>query len=182
MILLVEVIVGDISSLRARLFFSYIPATPFIINTWVSGDITASALLHAGWRWGIGMWAIIYPVSAIPLLTALFIAHRRAKRSADLVNYKTPFEILGARGLTTALFWQLDVIGIILMIAVFALILTPLTLAGGVTETWKSAHIIAPLIIGIVCIPAFAWWEMKAVHPLIPFHVSLSFVTVIRLH
>ncbi|KAF4306562.1 putative siderochrome-iron transporter sit1 protein [Botryosphaeria dothidea] len=170
-ILLVEVIIGDISSLRARLFFSYIPATPFIINTWVSGDITSSILANAGWRWGIGMWAIIYPVSAIPLLAALFIAHRRAKKSADFADYKTPFEILGARGLTTALFWQLDVIGIILMIAVFALILTPLTLAGGVAQTWKEAHIIAPLVVGFCCIPLFAWWEMRAVHPLIPFHL-----------
>ncbi|KAL1631238.1 ferrioxamine B transporter [Neofusicoccum ribis] len=170
-ILLVEVIIGDISSLRARLFFSYIPATPFIINTWVSGDIASSTLIHAGWRWGIGMWAIIYPISAIPLLAALFIAHRRAKKSADLADYKTPFEILGAGGLTKALFWQLDVIGIILMIAVFALILTPLTLAGGVSETWKTAHILAPLIVGIACIPVFAWWEMRTVHPLIPFHL-----------
>ncbi|EKG20207.1 General substrate transporter [Macrophomina phaseolina MS6] len=161
-ILLVEVIIGDISSLRARLFFSYIPATPFIINTWVSGDIASSTLTNAGWRWGIGMWAIIYPVSAIPLLSALFIAHRRAKKSAELADYRTPFEILGARGLSKALFWQLDVIGIILMIAVFALLLTPLTLAGGVASTWKQAHIIAPLVVGFCCIPMFVWWEMKA--------------------
>ncbi|OJD39926.1 siderochrome-iron transporter sit1 [Diplodia corticola] len=170
-ILLVEVIIGDISSLRARLFFSYIPATPFIINTWVSGDVAASTLANAGWRWGIGMWAIVYPISAIPLLAALLVAHRRAKKSADLADYKTPFEILGAGGLIKALFWQLDVIGIILMIAVFALLLTPLTLAGGVAETWKEAHIVAPLVVGFVCIPVFAWWEIKAVHPLIPFHL-----------
>ncbi|KAI0713550.1 major facilitator superfamily domain-containing protein [Earliella scabrosa] len=170
-ILLVEVIIGDISSLRARLFFSYIPATPFIINTWVSGDLASATLANAGWRWGIGMWAIIYPVSAMPLLAALFIAQRRAKRSAELAAYKTPFEILGASGLAKALFWQLDVIGIILMIAVFALILTPLTLAGGATETWKAAHIIAPLVVGVLCIPVFVWWERRAVHPLVPFHL-----------
>ncbi|KAB2577145.1 Siderophore iron transporter 1 [Lasiodiplodia theobromae] len=170
-ILLVEVIIGDVSSLRSRLFLSYIPATPFIINTWVSGDITSSTLANAGWRWGIGMWAIVYPVSALPLLAALFIAHRRAKKSAGLADYKTPFEILGAKGLAKALFWQLDVIGIILMIAVFALILTPLTLAGGTAESWSKAHILAPLIIGLFCIPLFAFWEIKAVHPLIPFHL-----------
>lgn len=33
-IVLVEVIIADMTSSRARLFFSYIPATPFIINTW----------------------------------------------------------------------------------------------------------------------------------------------------
>lgn len=33
--LLVEIIVGDISSLKGRLAWSYIPALPFLINTWV---------------------------------------------------------------------------------------------------------------------------------------------------
>jgi MFS family permease len=54
-ILLVEVIVADITSLRSRLFFAYIPATPFIINTWVSGNIADRVVHNLGWRWGIGM-------------------------------------------------------------------------------------------------------------------------------
>ncbi|KAK8194826.1 major facilitator superfamily domain-containing protein [Phyllosticta capitalensis] len=168
-ILLVEVIVADVTSLRSRLFFSYIPATPALINTWVSGDITSSTLKTTTWKWGVGMWAIVYPASAVPLLAALLIAHRRAKKSGDLAGFKTPFEILGGRGLLSALFWQLDTIGIILMIAVFALLLVPLTLAGGVSSKWQDAHIIAPLVVGFCCIPGFVWWEMKAVHPLIPF-------------
>jgi SIT family siderophore-iron:H+ symporter-like MFS transporter len=32
-ILLVEVIIADTTSMRSRVFFSYIPATPFIINS-----------------------------------------------------------------------------------------------------------------------------------------------------
>ncbi|KAK7530582.1 major facilitator superfamily domain-containing protein [Phyllosticta citribraziliensis] len=168
-ILLVEVIIADVTSLRSRLFFSYIPATPALINTWVSGDITSSTLKTTTWQWGVGMWAIIYPVSAIPLMAALQIAHRRATKSGDLAGYKTPFQILGGRGLVNALFWQLDTIGIVLMIAVFALLLVPLTLAGGVSSKWQDGHIIAPLVVGFCCIPGFVWWEMKAVHPLIPF-------------
>ena len=67
------------------------------------------------------------------------------------------------------LFWQLDVVGVILMIAVFALLLTPLTLAGGFSATWRQAHIIAPLVIGFVCIPIFIVWELYlAPHPLLP--------------
>ncbi|KAJ9618865.1 ferrioxamine B transporter [Taxawa tesnikishii (nom. ined.)] len=170
-ILLVEVIVADCSSLRSRLFFSFIPATPFIINTWVSGDVAAAVLAATTWRWGIGMWCIIYPVSAIPVLTALLIAHRRAKKAGALINYKTPYQMYGAKRMAVALFWQLDVIGIILMIAVFALILTPLTTAGGFAYQWRSAHIIAPIVIGICCIPAFVIWETRCEHPLVPFHL-----------
>jgi SIT family siderophore-iron:H+ symporter-like MFS transporter len=65
----------------------------------------------------------------------------------------------------------LDVIGIILVIAVFALILVPFNIADGNPDTWKKAHIIAPLVVGICCIPAFILWELKAPHPLVPFRL-----------
>ncbi|KAI5449401.1 ferrioxamine B transporter [Naganishia albida] len=173
-ILLVEVIVADLTSTRARLFFSFVPALPFVINTWVSGDITEAVLARTTWNWGVGMWAIIYPVCTIPLLVMLLIAQHRAAQAGTLRNYKTPFAQYGVSGLARELFWQLDVIGIILMIAVFALILVPLTLAGGVSsnaDTWKKAHILAPLVVGFCCIPAFVFWEMRARYPLVPFHL-----------
>jgi SIT family siderophore-iron:H+ symporter-like MFS transporter len=118
------------------------------------------------------MWAIIYPVCCLPLIITLYLAQRRAARAGVLNGYTTPFAHYGAVGLAKELFWQLDVIGIILMIAVFALILVPLTLAGGIASnaaTWKQAHIIAPLVIGFCCLPVFIIWEMKARYPLVPF-------------
>ncbi|KAG6026265.1 hypothetical protein E4U19_002683 [Claviceps sp. Clav32 group G5] len=167
--LLVEVIIADITSTRARLFFSYIPALPFIINTWVSGDISSAVLAGPGWKWGIAMWAIIMPVCALPLIGSLMVVTRRAKRQGLLGDYKTAFKQLGFRNLAIELFWLLDVIGIILIIAVLDLILVPFTIAGGESSKWGEAHIIAPLVIGILCIPAFIFWELRAPHPLIPF-------------
>ncbi|KAG6068329.1 hypothetical protein E4U32_001113 [Claviceps aff. humidiphila group G2b] len=167
--LLVEVIIADITSTRARLFFSYIPALPFIINTWVSGDISSAVLAGPGWKWGIAMWAIIMPVCALPLIGSLMVVTRRAKRQGLLGNYTTAFKQLGFRNLAIELFWLLDVIGIILIIAVLDLILVPFTIAGGESSKWGEAHIIAPLVIGILCIPAFIFWELRAPHPLIPF-------------
>ena len=170
-ILLVEVIVADITSLRARLFFSFIPALPFLINTWISGNITSAVLGHSTWEWGIGMWAIIYPVCSLPLIVALSLVGRRAKRNGALDKYQSPYQMLGARGLAVELFWQLDVVGLILLIAVFALVLVPCTIAGGVTESWRTAHVIAPLVVGLCCIPLFVIWEMKCKHPVVPFHL-----------
>ncbi|KAJ6440299.1 siderochrome-iron transporter (Sit1) [Purpureocillium lavendulum] len=168
---LVEVILSDVTSLRARLLFSYLPVSPFLINAWVSGDVAAAALENIGWRLGIGMWAIIYPVSTIPLFIAMWWAHHRAKKAGDLGKYKTPFQMLGTADLAKALFWQLDVIGMVLMIAVLALILVPLTLAGGSSTSWHQGHIIAPLVIGVLCIPAFVFWEARAKHPMVPLHL-----------
>ncbi|RMZ83116.1 hypothetical protein DV738_g1206, partial [Chaetothyriales sp. CBS 135597] len=170
-IFLLEVIVADLTSTRARLLFSYIPALPFIINTWVSGDVSAATLKVTTWRWGIGMWAIIYPVSTLPLIISLLIVSRRAKKRGLLVSYKTPLQQHGSKGFATYLFWQLDVIGIILLIAVFALILTPFTIAGGASTKWKQAHIIAPLVVGICCLPVFILWELRSPHPLVPPHL-----------
>ncbi|OHE95148.1 major facilitator superfamily transporter [Colletotrichum orchidophilum] len=167
--LLVEVIVADITSTRARLLFSYIPALPFIINTWVSGNISALVLGQSTWQWGIGMWCIIYPFCALPLIVSLSIVGRRARKQGLLDAYASPFRMLGPKKFLVELFWQLDIIGIILVIAVFALILVPLTIAGGFSTTWREAHVIAPLVIGILCIPVFVVWEMKAKHPLVPF-------------
>lgn len=106
---------------------------------------------------------------AIPLVVSLSIPYWRAKRSGALANYKSPYQMLGAKQLAIALFWQLDIIGIILMIAVFALILVPFTIAGGASTTWRTAHVIAPLVIGVLCIPAWVYWESKCKHPMVPF-------------
>jgi SIT family siderophore-iron:H+ symporter-like MFS transporter len=173
-LLLVEVIIADTTSLRSRLFFSYVPTAPFIINTWVSGEISGAVLANSTWRWGVGMWCIIYPVCALPLIISLWWVGRKAKKSGSLNDYRTPLQIYGPRRLAVGLFWQLDVIGIILLIAVFGLILVPLTLAGGYSSKWADGSIIAPIVIGLVCIPAWIMWEKRAPHPMVPFHVSLT--------
>ena len=59
-----------------------------------------------------------------------------------------------------------------LVIAVFALILVPFTIAGSAKDQWKDGGIIAMLVIGFCCIPVLLFWELKAKHPLIPFRVS----------
>lgn len=170
-LLLVEVVIADVTSLRSRLFFSYVPTSSYLIITWVSGDVAAAVLAGTTWQWGIGMFAIIYPITAIPLLSILIIVGRRAKRSGDLDSFKSPFQMLGGKKLALELFWQLDVIGIILLIAVFGLILAPLTLAGGAAASWRQGKIIAPVVIGLLCVPAFIVWESRAKFPLVPFHL-----------
>ena len=171
-LLLVEVIVADLTSMRTRVFFSYIPAMPFIIITWISGNVTQSVLTTTTWRWGIGMWAIVYPVCALPLLSALWWTGFKAKRAGALDTYKSPFQRLGFAGLCRELFHKLDVVGILLVIIVFGFILTPLSIAGGANTTWGTAKVIAPLVIGFCFIPVFVFWEIKgARHPLVPFHL-----------
>lgn len=70
------------------------------------------------------MWAIIYTACSIPLIAALSWSSYKARKAGALDNHKTPYQIHGGKRLWAALFWQLDVPGIILLIAVFGCILT----------------------------------------------------------
>lgn len=137
--------------------------------------MTSSVLSVTGWRWGIGMFGIIYPVCALPLIAVLLRVQSRAKRAGVLGSYLTPFQRLGAKQLAVELVMQLDVVGIILMIGVFACILVPFTLAGGVTAQWKTAKVIAPLVIGVLLIPVWVYWEKTCKYPMLPFKVCLAF-------
>ncbi|KAF4969429.1 hypothetical protein FSARC_3360 [Fusarium sarcochroum] len=172
-VLLLEVLIADFSSMRARVFFSYIPAIPFLINTWISGNITSAVLSTTTWRWGLGMWAIIYPIASLPLLSCLYFLERRTWESESgkeseevvLISLKTK------KG-RADLFHQLDVVGLFLLVAAFSLILAPLTVAGGTASHWRSWYIILPLALGFCFMTSFIIWEQRgARHPLIPFHL-----------
>ncbi|GKT83699.1 major facilitator superfamily transporter [Colletotrichum tofieldiae] len=162
-VLLLEVLVADFSSMRSRVFFSYIPAIPFVFNTWISGNVTAAVLRVLSWRWGIGMWAIILPVCSIPLLTSLYSFGQRSRKCEPHPESKRA---------AVNLFHQLDAVGLIILIAAFSFTLAPLTLAGGTVSHWRSPGILTPLALGLVCIPAFIFWERRyAQVPLIPFRL-----------
>jgi hypothetical protein len=79
---------------------------------------------------------------------------------------------MGKSQLAVELFWHLDIVGNILLIAMLACILVPFTLAGGVTQQWKTAKVIAPLVIGVLLIPVWIFWERTCKHPMLPFNVS----------
>jgi SIT family siderophore-iron:H+ symporter-like MFS transporter len=70
------------------------------------------------------------------------------------------------------MFWVMDLVGLLFLAGALACILLPLTLGGGSAAKWKTAEVITPLIVGVLCLPAFAMWEWKmARHPIFPFHL-----------
>lgn len=163
-VLLMEILVADFSSMRARVFFSYVPALPFVINAWLSGTVTSAVLEVTTWRWGIGMWCIIYPIASLPLLITLYTVERRVKHTK---SGRQPVSWSISDFLD-----KLDVVGLAILVAAFSLILAPLTVAGGTASHWKDAKILTPLIIGLLCVPLFLYWEKtQAKTPMVPFHL-----------
>ncbi|KAA8913811.1 hypothetical protein TRICI_003119 [Trichomonascus ciferrii] len=172
MVLTLALIGGDFSLMNWRLLSIFVPFIPSAINSWISGDVTQHMVEK--WSWGIGMWAIITPVAFLPLYVLFYYQYWRAKKAGhfDQFNsYQSDYQKHGLVKVLIDLFWKLDIIGIILFIAFMALILVPLTLAGGVQKKWDQAHIIAPLVVGFCCIPAFLYWESVAKQPIIPFRM-----------
>ncbi|GAA5980726.1 hypothetical protein JCM10908_001752 [Rhodotorula pacifica] len=173
--LLQNVIIADISSTRNRLFWSIFPSIPGTINVWVSGNIAQSLLgsrnEHANmWRWGIGMFCILVPFCATPILLTLGIGMRKTK--AQHIEDRTEKQIaqppLKKRAL--AIFWQLDLIGLLLLVAGFGMLLTIVTIANGRGSHWSDDHCIALLTCGGFLVICFVLWErFGARHPLIPF-------------
>lgn len=171
-IIILEVIAADFSNLNYRLLASFVPALPFIINTWISGDVTGA--VGSRWKWGIGMWAFILPLSCIPL--GLCLVHMRWLTRDDPLTQQSMWK----RPTTVKEFWKiyivelfidkLDFIGLILSCLTFGLILVPFTLAGGVKTQWRTAHIIVPEVIGwAVALPLYMVWECRfAKYPLTP--------------
>ncbi|KAL6876863.1 major facilitator superfamily domain-containing protein [Trichoderma novae-zelandiae] len=173
-VLLLEILVADFSSMRARVFFSYIPALPFVINTWISGSITSAVLRFTTWRWGIGMWCIVYPVASLPLLVTLYSIDRRtALRPGNKSELAQAYPGLDdLRKWSGRFFDQVDGVGLVTLITAFSLVLTPLTIAGGTVSHWRNPQVVIPLVIGLVFVPVFVLWEKKgARNPLVPFHL-----------
>ena len=67
------------------------------------------------------------------------------------------------------------VIGVILLAAGLVLFLLPFAIAESAADHWRSAHIIVMLVLGLLCLIAFAIWEkFVAVKPFIPYKLLLD--------
>lgn len=168
-----ELYVADFSNLNWRVTAAAAQVLPNVITTWISGNVTGG--VGDRWSWGIGMWAFIFPISCIPLLCCIIHMKYLALKNNEKLKtaFKKPQGMTWSQFCVEVFFWKLDIIGLVLLVAIFGLILIPFTLAGGISNKWKTAKIIVPEVLGwVVAIPLFTLWEWKySRHPLTPWNV-----------
>jgi len=181
--LILQVVLADFSNLNWRLICSLVPAMPFIINTWISGDVTDAGLKAYSWNFCIGMWAFIFPLACIPFIGCLVLMQIKARKTPEwrqirIEEKETNKWRSWKHNMFVDLFFKIDVIGILFIICIFGFLLVPMTIAGGETDTgavrkaWKEAKIIVPLVIGFVLIFPFIFWESKlSKYPVVPFQL-----------
>lgn len=169
----VVLVLSDNSSLKWRLFYTFVPAWPSIITTWVSGNVIKAANPEENWSWNIAMWAFIFPLCCLPLIGCMLHMRWKVRNEPEWIELQTEKTYYQSHGLiqtVVQLFWKLDVVGVLLLSVSAGCILVPLTLAGGVSTQWQNAKLIAPFVLGFVLVPVFIYWESKiALAPIAPF-------------
>ncbi|TVY47938.1 Siderophore iron transporter mirB [Lachnellula cervina] len=164
-----DVFLADTSSLKNRaLWFSFSTA-PYIATTFIGPPAASSIYKTSGWPWGFGMFAIITPFMTLPIFFVLYNNQRKAVKQGVLVKERSGRSIVQS---IVYYFWEFDVIGLLLIIAGFSLFLLPFSLASYQYKTWGSATIIAMLVVGLLCLFAFPFYERYlSVKSFIPFHL-----------
>lgn len=165
--LLSDIIVGDLTPLEWRGFWSGMLSTPFLITTFINGFIS-DAFIPDDWRWGLGMFAIIVPVCLIPAIFTLYGMQWRAAKMGMIsmgdsglarkegIKLKTFSEYLTVARTFSI---EMDLIGLLLLGLAFSLILLALNLAPAADGGWSNASMIAMLVIGFVILGLFIAYE-----------------------
>ena len=170
--ILQQIFIADTSDLLNRALFSSLPDIPFLITVWVGPLIANSLLAHATWRWGYGIWTIVLPAAFLPLALSLFFNMRKAAK-LDMLP-ASPWKERSFVGGAKSIWYDLDVMGLLLLSAAISLILIPLTLAATAKGGWHNASIIAMLVVGCLCFLLFPLWESiqrLAPHPFLSLHL-----------
>ncbi|KAJ4291105.1 hypothetical protein N0V90_010303 [Kalmusia sp. IMI 367209] len=172
--ILQQIFVADTTNLSNRALFSTLFDVPFLWAVWAGPEVSARILKDTTWRWGYGIWAIVLPVCFIPLAVSLWTNQRRARRRGHA--FPKPFRGRTAFQILENLWIDLDVFGLILLAAAVSLILLPLTvsttisfnatrsltyvqLAPNADGKWGNGSMIAMLVIGILTLIVFPFWE-----------------------
>ncbi|EHK41008.1 siderophore iron transporter [Trichoderma atroviride IMI 206040] len=160
-----QILIADITTLENRSILGSLVLCPTIFTSWIGAPIV-SAMVPEEWRWGYGMWAIIFPVVSMPLLISLWQYSRRSNTPQANATKSDVQNI-------SALWSRLDVIGHLLLTASLTLILLPMTLSTYPFQSWTSAAKLSMIIIGGCCFIAFTIYELYvSSHPIVSFKLA----------
>ncbi|KAI4169854.1 MAG: hypothetical protein LQ343_005403 [Gyalolechia ehrenbergii] len=155
--ILQQIFVADTSDLLNRALWSSLPDIPFLITVWAGAPIADNLLSHTTWRWGYGIWTIVLPIAFLPLALALLLNMRKARKLCQLPP--SPWKGQSFIGGSKSVWYELDIMGLLLLSAAFSLILIPCTLAQRAKGGWNNGSMIAMVVVGCVCLVVFPLWE-----------------------
>ena len=153
--LLIQIFIADTSDLLNRALVSRLPDVPFLLTVWIGPLLAEHVLQTSNWRWGYGVWAVVLPLAFLPLALALVINQRTAAKRGILPE--SHYKGMSTLDMAKTIYYELDVVGLLLICTSFSLILIPLALTG--TAGLHQSKIIVMLVTGVVCLAIFPFWE-----------------------
>lgn len=151
-----QMIVSDVVPLRERGKYQGILGAVIAIANGIGPVIggALSPISHNSWRW---IFRLMLPLTAISILAVMFFMPLRKVTG----NWKAKLKAV-------------DFFGVFLALGGTAVLMLGLTWGGG-EYVWKSAHVLATLVVGFAVCVAFVLWEWKGhPYPLIPMHIFKS--------
>jgi hypothetical protein len=151
------VFIADTSSLKNRGLALSWATSPYIATTWIGGPMSDAFLRvgGAGWRWGLGIFAILTPAVVAPLILLFLWNQHRAKKLGVVARQTHPFTLATAKQLAI----EFDLLGIVLLAAGMAMFLLPMSIWSYQAQQWRSPLIICLIVFGGLLIIAFALYE-----------------------
>ncbi|KAL2436197.1 Low affinity heme transporter str3 [Exophiala dermatitidis] len=159
-----QLVLADLISPRWRCTYSNLLAFHFIINFAIASKITGS-LVPENWRWGVGMFTIMMPVVALPVIVVLAMQQREAIKRG--IIYKYPYENMSHWQGLKAFALDIDLAGLFCFSGGFLLLLLPLTIADRAPHGYSSGYIIAMFVLGGCLLIAWPFVETYAPRPLV---------------
>ncbi|CAK7234994.1 hypothetical protein SBRCBS47491_009139 [Sporothrix bragantina] len=155
-----DILAADVSTARQRGLAVQLQFLPYVFMPFTAAFVTQSVINGIGWRWGIGMLAIIMPFGLAPIIISLLGYQRKARKAG--FDQKVKVSVY-------EFFSRLDLGGMVLFSGGLALILLPATLAGTLEKGWRTNWVIACLVVGGVLLLALPPYErFIAKHPILP--------------
>ncbi|PWN22030.1 putative siderophore iron transporter mirC [Microstroma glucosiphilum] len=159
--IMLQIIIADAVSTKWRGAAIGLLSWPYLMNFAVSGRFVQGlygALFNSPtWRWGPGIFCIVFPIAISPIIFALASSQRQVKKAGRAPAH--PYtQMTFFRGLK-AFVDDIDLGGLFLIAAGFILILLPLTLYTYAPNGWNTDYIIAMFVVGGVLIVSIGFWE-----------------------
>ncbi|KAF6807414.1 siderophore iron transporter mirb [Colletotrichum sojae] len=156
MMFVIDIMLADMTTLKNRMIMFGINGTPNVIVVFAGPKIAELFQTSSNFRWAFGAFGIILAGVCLPSALLMFFMQRKAEKAGLIEKVKSD------RTYIQGFFHyakEFDVVGIILVVAMFCLIMVPFSIVAYAANGWKTPYIIAMEVVGVVCVPLFYVWE-----------------------